>query len=628
MPDSHSPLLRLAFSAFFAVPLLSQTAFAQASPGQDTEAPAATLKINVRTVLVDVVVMDKNNKPISGLSKDDFKVMEDGKPQEVTFFEPHFEADQPVAGATPGSLPPGTFSNVPQVAPNDAVNLLLMDGLNTPLADQANVHKEMVKYLASIPPNLRIGVFLLSERLRIIQGFTQDSSVIRASIARLAANPTTSALMHTKATDAAMESPVNMLLAKSLESGSTELADMAAGLQQFEDQQTFFETNERTIMTLDALQQIARYLSGVPGRKNLIWFVGAIPQCLAAMSSEDELTVGGCPYEEKYIKTIDMLADARVSLYPIDAGGLQPDSTYESAAPPAADTLGAAATGSTTPNLTPQPTASAVEVLNKAQQESILNDYQKRSLAHMQMDHLARMTGGQAIYERNSLRDALASDVENGSRYYTIAYTPSNRKEVGKERKIEIRTAAGDYKLAYRKGYFEDSPKDLKIAEKASASDPLRPLMDRGMPNFTELKYRMKVAPLNPQPAPNSPHAGDNGEMFGPYTRYTVNFSLAPEGLTLIPGPDGVRRGTVEVALVAYSQDGHPLDWEVRSIGLAIKPELYAAAQASGIPFHLDIDAPQGDVYLRTGIYDGSSSRAGTLEIPLSSVNQAQTAQR
>ena len=91
-----------------------------------------------------------------------------------------------------------------------------------------------------------------------------------------------------------MDAPVNMILQKAVESNSTELADMAAGLQQFEDEQSFFETNERTVMTLDALQQIARYLSGVPGRKNLIWFVGSIPQCLAAMTSESELTAAGC----------------------------------------------------------------------------------------------------------------------------------------------------------------------------------------------------------------------------------------------------------------------------------------------------------------------------------------------
>ena len=620
MPGRPSPLLRLAVPAVFAIPLLTQTALSQ-----DNEAPATTLKINVRTVLVDVVVTDKDNKAIPGLGKDDFQVMEDGKPQQITFFEPNFAATPGEVNAAPSrNLPPNTFTNVPTFAPNNAVNLLLMDGLNTALVDQANVHKEMVRYLASVPPGIRIGVFLLSEKLRIIQGFTQDSALLRASIARLAANPTSSALLPTAATTAALDTPVNMTLQKALEADSPELAEIAAGLQQFEDQQVYFQTDERTIMTLDALQQIARYLAGVPGRKNLIWFVGSIPQCLAAMTSENELTAGGCPYEEKYAKTMDMLADARVSLYPIDAAGVKIDSLYDADSPPATSTIGDSGNTATAPQFAATPTVSLFAGLTASQSASIQNDYQDRALAHMQMDRLALATGGKAIYERNSLKQALAQDIDNGSRYYTIAYTPTDRNQVGKERRIEIKSVSGNYKLAYRRSYFEDTPKELKAAEKVVSSDPLRPLMDRGMPNFTELRYRMRVAPANPQPGPNAPHAGDNTEMFGPYTRFTVSFNLATDGLSLVAGPDGVRRGTVEVALVAYSQQGKPLDWEVRSIGLAIRPEQYAQAQSSGIPFHFDLDAPPGDVYLRTGIYDSSSSRVGTLEIPLSTVTMAQ----
>ena len=620
MPGRHSPLLRLALSAFIIVPLLAHPAQAQ-----DTETPAATLKINVRTVLVDVVVVDRNNQPVSGLRKEDFQVLEDGKPQDITFFDPAFSAapSDPNA-AQRGSLPPNTFTNVPPVPPNNAVNVLLMDALNTDEGDQSNVHKEMVRYLASIPPSIRIGVFLLSERLRIIQGFTDDSAVLRASIARLAANPSTSALLPTASSTAALDSPVNLILQKAAENGSTQLADMAAGLQQFQDQQAFFETNERTIMTLDALQQIARYLSGVPGRKNLIWFVGSIPQCLAAMTSESELTVGGCPYEEKYAKTMDMLADARVAVYPIDAGGLQSDSLYNVAGPSASTSVGVSGTSATPTIVAAVPSVSVAGELQSAQLNALQSEYQQRALIHLQMEKLAQVTGGKAIYERNSLKDALTKDIDHGSRYYTIAYTPTNRKEIGKERKIEIRSSAGVYKLAYRRSYFEDNPKQIKAAEKAESGDPLRPLMDRGMPSFTQLRFRMRVAPTNPQPAPDAPHVGDNTGLAGPYTRYTVNFSLATEGLTLIPGPDGVRRGTVEVALVAYSQEGKPLDWEVRSVGLAIRPEQNAIAESSGIPFHFDIDAPPGDVYLRTGIYDASTSRAGTLEIPLSSVTVAQ----
>jgi len=624
MPGPLSPLPRLAFTGFLAVSLFQPAAWSQAADSQATDTPAATLKITVRTVLVDVVVTDKENRAISGLHKEDFQLFEDGKPQEISFFESNFDAPREAAAPAGAVLPPNTFTNVPAVPPNNAVNVLLMDALNTAEGDQSYVHKEMVRYLANVPPSVRIGVFMLGEKLRIVQGFTDDSSVLRASVARLAANPQTSALLPTATSTAAMDAPVNLIIQKAEENGSQQLALEAAAFQQFQDQQAFFQTDERTIMTLDALQQIARYLSGVPGRKNLIWFVGAIPQCIAAMTSESELTAGGCPYEEKFAKTMDMLADARVSVYPIDATGLQPDSLYDVGGPSVSATLGASGVSVTPVIVAAAPSSSVVQQINSSQQTSLLNDYQQRSLAHLQMDKLAQLTGGRAVYERNALKEALARDIDNGSHYYTIAYTPSNRREIGKERKIEIRATSGAYKLSYRRGYFEDNPRHQQPAEKAAIGDPLRPLMDRGMPGFTELRYRMKVAPTNPQPAPTDPHAGDNAELLGPCTRYTVNFSLATDGLTLVPGPDGVRRGNIEVALVAYSQEGKPLDWEVRTIGIAIKPEQAAIADSSGIPFHFDIDAPPGDVYLRTGIYDASSSRAGTLEIPLSTVAMAQ----
>lgn len=609
-------ILRFAICLPLCVPVFSQNA-----PTPDADAPVTTLKLNVRTVLVDVVVTDKDNRAVPGLQKEDFKVVEDGKPQTISFFEPSFASDPAAAKSAAGAaLPVNTFSNIPPVPANNSVNVLLMDGLNTQLTDQANVHKQMVRYLGNIPPGIRIGVFLLSERLRIIQGFTQDSGLLRSSISKFAARPNTSALLPTTSSTAALDSPVNLELRQAAASGDPDTAAMAGGLQEFQDQQGFFETNERTVMTLDALQQIARYLTGVPGRKNLIWFVGAIPQCLAAMTSESELIAAGCPYEEKYAKTMDMLADARVSVYPIDASGLATDTLVDAEGPPATSQLGVAGTSATAPNLAAQPSTAPFQQLNASQTASLQSDYQQRALAHLQMDQLAKLTGGSALYENNGLKTGLTKAIDNGSRYYTLAYTPTNLEEVGKERKIEIHTASGSYKLSYRRSYFEDNPQDKKFAENTPGADPLRPLMDRGMPNFTELRYRMKVAPANPQPAPDAAHAGDNAELKPPATRYTVNFWLAPDGLSLIPGPDGVRRGTIEVALVAYNHDGKPLNWQARSIGIMIRPDQEATVQASGIPLHFDLDAPPGDVYLRTGICDPSSSKAGTLEIPLRAV--------
>jgi VWFA-related protein len=622
MPLRRPCLFRFALFSCFAFPLIAQTA-----PPPEPGNPAATLRMNARSVVVDVVVTDRSGQAITGLPKEDFQVFEDGKPQTVTFFEPHGVAQavavQALPSQAPPPMPPNTFTNVPAAVPADSVNVLLMDALNTPIQDQTYVHKEMVKYLASIPPGIRIGVFLLSNRLRIVQGFTEDGAALRAAIKRSAANPTESALLPTSAetnlgqtavSEAASMAPIGG--GNEAAGASSQAASSADSLQSFLDQQTQFEANERVEMTLEALQQIARYLSGIPGRKNLVWFSSSIPLTLFATAAGNTAGTGtsnpsgDSPYYQKVKDTVNLLAKAQVSIYPIEAGGLLPDPITDASAPPITQTVSAGSPGNVYQG----------QLATQHQVTTLQAGTQDRNLNHATMDQLARDTGGKALYNLNNLNQSLTEVIDNGSRYYTLAYTPTNLREEGRERKIEIKLANGRYSLAYRRSYFEDTPRDVREAEAAAVKDPLRPLMDRGMPNFTELRYRINVTPANPQPAADAARAGSNAALKAPFTRYGVNFVLSTDGLTLDPGPDGVRHGKIEVALVAYSHDGKPLNWSVRFVGLAVKPEQYEMAKKSGIPFHLEIDAPPGEVYLRTGIFDTTASRAGTLEIPLSTI--------
>jgi hypothetical protein len=103
-------------------------------------------------------------------------------------------------------------------------------------------------------------------------------------------------------------------------------------------------------------------------------------------------------------------------------------------------------------------------------------------------------------------------------------------------------------------------------------------------------------------------------------TRCTVRFTLASDRLTLEPGADGVRHGNFETTLLGYDRDGMPLNWMVRMIKVDLPPDHYAAVQARGLSFSLDIDVPAADLNLRSGVYDQGSSKAGTLEIPLAAV--------
>ena len=58
--------------------------------------------------------------------------------------------------------------------------MLLLDGLNTQPSDVVYVRREMIKFLKTQPPNQRIAVFALGQRLRMLQGFTADTSQLMA----------------------------------------------------------------------------------------------------------------------------------------------------------------------------------------------------------------------------------------------------------------------------------------------------------------------------------------------------------------------------------------------------------------------------------------------------------------
>ena len=82
---------------------------------------------------------------------------------------------------------------------------------------------------------------------------------------------------------------------------------------------------------------------------------------------------------------------------------------------------------------------------------------------------------------------------------------------------------------------------------------------------------------------------------------------------------DEVRHGHIKLSILIYDHNGRPLNWEERSIRTVLQPKMLPIAQNTGVQFHFDIDAPPGDLYMRTGIYDFGSNSAGTLEVPLES---------
>lgn len=287
------------------------------------------------------------------------------------------------------------------------------------------MRQQMISYIKELPTGTRIAVFTLASRLRLVQGFTSDSAVLLAAIDGKKHKNLPQPSMFLESGD---EIATSTLLGP-----QTALAQSA--IQAFDSDVQAFEQDFRVRMTLQALEQIGRYLSGVPGRKNLIWFSGSFP--LSIDPDPDALN----PFEtmrnygEEVQKASQSLTVGRVAVYPIDARGLLTQPMFDAR------------------NSGSQYVRSPAAFNNE-----LLKFNNETAAAHATMQLIADETGGKAIYNTNDLKDALARVIDNGSNYYTLAYTPTNTKWDGSFRHIKVLMDKSGYVLEYRRGYYADDP--------------------------------------------------------------------------------------------------------------------------------------------------------------------------
>ncbi len=593
-------------------PAATATNAAEAAPSAETE-PAPrngqaeaeqesllkampVFKNNARDVVVDVVVTKSNGEPVLGLHKQDFAVTEDGKPQAVDFLEEHTASETLAAPPQPlPELPPNTYTNVPPVPESESVNVLLLDTLNTPQQDQAYVHTEITDFLKKMQPGTRVAIFALGSKLRYVQGFTTDTSVLLTALndKRNGATPVKMAGTRDRgdqADDAADAARLTMMQSGGVGALQAAQGDMSA-----------FDYGARASLTFEALDSLARYLAGVPGRKSLIWFASSFPIVIfptVAQRASIENAHNMRGYMTQVKQTADMLTVSQVSVYPVSAEGVMTEHIMEADSAGAAGPEGSGHMGSAT--------------------DATMNPYNAgaggRADAITAMQQLAASTGGKAYFNTNDLNGALKRAINDGANYYTLSYSPTNARMDGSYRNIEVRLPNGHYTVAYRHGYNADN--GLAV-ETEPGTDPLGPLLKLGLPSATGLLYGVRVAPATPQPAPDATRAGQNPKLKGPFTRYNVDFFIRWTDVDFQTTPRGDHSGQILIGLKAYDRDGNAVNWEGGKQAMNLKPDTFSAIQKSGIPAHLEIDLPDEDVLLVTGVYDWSTGSAGTLEVHL-----------
>jgi VWFA-related protein len=586
-----------------ALPLPAQTAAAVVNT------PSSTLRINSRSVLVDVVVTDKNGKPVTGLTQDAFAVMEQGKPQTISFFEEHAGAPAAAPQEMP-KYPPDVFSNFSPFPQPAAVNVLLLDSLNTRIEDQSVVHSQVMKFLKSAKPGTRTAIFTMGLGLHFIQGFNDDPAVLAAALNNKKNNEVQSSVMLKGQEESNTQADlVGMMGASEGNGGTAAPQAMITSLQNFMNENDASRSVDQGFITLANVQRLAAFLEGFPGRKNIIWFAETMPSVFITGTSE----TNNPAISNEIQKTLAMLASARAAIYPVYAPGVSIDSLYT-----AANTLSPAIS---------QP--SQLIGGNGAFVASLGNDEAKRSAELASAQILAEQSGGRA-FATNGMSDVIEKVTSDSSHFYTLSYSPTNAKMDGSFRNIEVKLAGGKYSLSYRKGYFavdaalpgsamsvRNQAVQKLATQNPGAVDPLLAFMDLGMPQSEQILYKAKIQPIAPKAdasiAYQKVQPGD-GES------YAVDFFIDLTDLDLKLDSDELHKGVLNISLIAYDRYGHIASRKDHLVALNIKPDVYTIFQQTGVQLHAEIAVPKGQYWLRTGVYDQGSRKVGTMEVALSSV--------
>ena len=558
-------------------------------------------KTNARDVLVDVVVTKRNGDPALGLQKQDFELKEDGKAQAIDFFEEHTAKTLPRETSQPlPKLPPNTYTNAPPAPHGDSVNVLLLDTLNTAQQDQAYVHHEITDFLKKMRPGTRVAIFALGSKLRYVQGFTTDTSVLLAALndkrnGAAAVKPAGTRDRSDQADDKADMARLTMMQSNGVGALEAAQADMAA-----------IDFGARAAITFEALDHLANYLAGVPGRKNLIWFSSSFPVVIfptPAQRKSIENSPAARGYLDQVKKTADLLTVSKVAVYPVSAEGVMTEHIGEADSAGPAALEGPGHMGSTPDGPGSNGTMSPFVAGSAERADTVAA-----------MEQIAASTGGKAYFNTNDLNGALDRAINDGANYYTLSYSPADAKMDGSFRNIEVRLSKGHYTVAYRHGYNADAP---SAVEAESGTDPLSPSMKLGLPSATGLLFGVRVVPVTPQPVPDAKTAGQNPKLEGPLTRYSVDFFIRSTDVDLQLNPQGEQDGQIELAIVAYDRNGNPVNWDSVTQAINLKADAFDAIQTSGIPAHMEIDLPSEDMYMVTGVFDRGGEKTGTLEIQL-----------
>lgn len=515
-------------------------ALGQAGGAQTKQSPPM-FHVSSRVVLTDVTVTDKNGNPVRGLKERDFRIFDNGRGEEVKSFEEHAEKGAPRFESLKG--PSGVYSNAGMLHPPALVNAILIDTTTIDLVDQMYLYQQLTKFVQQLPGGGAVAIFCRAGQMTLeLQGFTSDHVALMKAIRK--------------------------------------------AIPRFQAGDAEYATDYGT------MQQMAYYLSEVPGKKNLLWFSGGSslflhtiptgnqqmggtssgPPGTMAMAQPPSATGEESVDQPDWRQIYDVLEQERITLYPIDARGLV---TYGS--------------------------------------EQMMEQ-------HELMDTDAQATGGQARYDTNGLAQAAERIVNTDGDYYTLTYSPNDLRNNGRWHGVTVKLREAGYHLSYRRGYFDDekngkSPtaktRNILEAKKGKAKEILNPLSD-------PIPFTAQVAEISPLAEAGAVRAGQiKAPKYGEVP-YAIIYHVPVADLAA-KSVDPDHRGTYLVGsgVLAFDKDGALLRREGQKLTMSVDEREIRAKPDGEMKFDQEVDLPKGEDYLYLVVWDTTTGRVGMMNVSL-----------
>lgn len=581
------------------------SAMAQQQAGGQAKKDVPVLRTTSRLVLVSAIVQDRRGRPVSGLTQDDFVVLDDGKPQAISTFAAVVSERAPnarAAAAPTAPQPRNTFSNRENRASGltPVVTVILLDMLNTAVRDSVYGQQQIVRFLQQLQPQDRVALYVLSSRgVRVLLDFTSDPEPLLRALTRY----------RTKE-----EGQISASDPELTKSGNRELDDFMKDTSRLEQN---FVVRDRVRRTVDALVAISNHLISVPGRKNLVWVSGSFPisfgfdklyestqdsnaidtssgTAIAALARGPDsssapvirptpptvLPTGNpdllvAPEQEVFWRDLERAAralnQANLAIYPVDARGLM--------------------TTAPNPNFNP---AAVNKGQGPAAPQYTVGGPDRKEFDSMNV--LADRTGGRAFYNQNDIHVSVREAIDESSVTYELGYYPVHNTWDGKFHEITVRLKRSGMHARHRRGYFAvaDAPAETtKQAEllHAAAESPLESAA-------LGVQVRLERVP-----------GGDARTLNLRIALETREVSLAHEGERWV--------GALAVLVAQRKSSGESTFGAAQTVDLKLVQATYEKLMREGIRLTKQIQLEPDAEELRVVVRDNSSGATGTVYIPL-----------